>query len=146
MMNITPKAYRIWKRLFEDPNKWLMMKDIAFDVNMTCRQVSSVVQTMNSPYIIRDEENDAWPAIMLKVPEKDLDALKFDVISSYNKLDDEMFNAIRSTLSPVGWTTAQDLSAITGYTGAKLSLALSLMDDVIAKDGGKTKMYMLGEL
>lgn len=144
-MEVTPKAYRIWRRLFEEPNRWITLNEIAFDVDMTCRQVSSVIQTMNSDNIIRAGDPRAKPAVMLKCTKEEYDALKREVTLSFNHLDDEVFWNIRRSLSNVGWTSAQDVALLTGYGGAKISIAVSFMDDVKSKDAGKSKLYMLGK-
>lgn len=144
MMDVTPKAYKIWKRLFKEPNIWLDLGDIAYDVNMTCRQVSSVVQTMNSAYIRKSDNGKQRPAIKLCCDGEELELLKREVIISYNQLNDEIFDTIRASLSPVGWTSAQDVALITGYHGATINIATQLMDDVVSKDAGKSKYYMLG--
>lgn len=143
-MQVTPKAYKIWMVLFERPNTWTNVGDIAYEVDMSNRQVLSVLQTMNSPYIEKEVLGDYMgTAVKLTISDEDFRRLRREVLMSYHELDEEVFNRIRSTLSPIGWTSAQDISNITGYRGSRVYVAMSLMDDVISKDTGSNKLYML---
>lgn len=143
-MNVTPKAYKIWKRLFIEPNLWIGVPAIAYDVDMTGRQVLSVLKTMNSPYIEKEASTaDSDARVRLTVTDEELEALRRDVIVSYNNLSDAMLVEIHDALSPVGWTTASDISIITGYRPATICIALSIMDDVAQKSEGASKLYSL---
>lgn len=143
-MLVTSKAYKIWKRLFNEPNVWLSIPSVAYDVDMSSRQVQAVLKTMNSPYIEKQPGSpDSVPAIRLTISQEDFVKLKRDVIMSYNKLSEEMLDEIYNVLSPVGWTSAADLSLETGYCSAKICIALSIMDGVIQKNDGVSKLYSL---
>jgi len=143
-MLVTSKAYKIWKRLFEEPNTWLSVPSVAYDVDMSSRQVQAVLKTMNSPYIEKEPGSaDTVPAIRLNISDEDFVALKREVIMSYNKLSEEMLQEIYDVLSPVGWTSASDLSLETGYCSAKICIALSIMDGVVQKNDGVAKLYSL---
>jgi len=143
-MDVTPKAYKIWKRLFEDPNLWMSVPSVAYDVDMTSRQVLSVLKTMHSDYIERRPgTSDSDPMLRLTVTDEEFRALRREVIMSYNNLDEEMLQGIRNALSPVGWTSASDLAIITGYRPAKICVALSIMSDVAQKTECATKLYSL---
>ena len=143
-MMISSKAYKIWKRLFDSPNEWISVPTLAYDVDMSSRQVSCRLKGMNSPYIERIPAcGSHLPAVRLTVTDEEFDALRKEVIMSYNNLDEEMLETIRSTLSPIGWTTASDISILTGYRSSTICIALSIMDGVIQKSDGSSKMYSL---
>lgn len=143
-MQVTPKAYKIWMVLFDCPNKWTNVSDIAYKVDMSNRQVLSVLQTMHSPYIEKEVLGDYMgTTVRLAITDEELRKLRKDVLMAYHDLNEEVFENIRSTLSPIGWTSAQDIANITGYRGSRVYIAMSLMDDVISKDTGSNKLYML---
>jgi len=130
-MFVTAKAYRIWKRLFADPNVWLSIPGVAYDVNMTSREVQAILRTMNSEYIERTPgSTDVDPAIRLTVTDEEFVQLRRDVIMSFNELTDDMLDNIYGALSPIGWVSAADISNVTGYIPAKVCVALSIMDGV----------------
>ena len=143
-MLVTSKAYKIWKRLFDEPNVWLSIPGIAYDVDMSSRQVQAVLKTMNSPYIERRPgSSDVDPKLRLTISDGELAILKREVIMTYNHLSEEMLDEIYAVLSPVGWTSAADLSLETGYCSAKISIALSVMDGIVQKNDGVSKLYSL---
>ena len=55
-MNINYKTYRIWRVLLDSPNEWLNVMSVAHSVNMTSRQVSSIVNTISSPNIRKERD------------------------------------------------------------------------------------------
>jgi len=143
-MQVSPKAYKIWKVLFKRPNEWISMTTLSCDVNMSNRQISSVIQTMNCPNIVKSEATgNQEQEVMLKVTDEEFRALWNEVMRTYHGIDDTVLSNIRATLSPVGWTSAKDISLMTGYRGFKVYVAISQMDDVISKNYRSSKMYML---
>jgi len=143
-MFVTPKAYRIWKRLFTEPNVWLSIPGIAYDVNMTSREVQAVLKTMNSEYIERmPGSTDCLPTVRLTISDEDFIQLRRDVIMTFNELTEDMLDTIYGVLSPVGWLSASDIANITGYLPAKICVALSIMDGVVQKNKGASKLYSL---
>lgn len=143
-MQVTAKAYKVWKVLFDNPNMWMNVSDIAYKVDMSNRQVLAALQSMNSPYIKREVLGDYMgTAVKLEISDEELRQLKRNVMMTYHELDEEVLENIRAVLSPLGWTSAQDISNITGYRGSRIYVAISLMDDVVSKDTGTNKLYML---
>lgn len=143
-MRVSSKAYKVWKILFDHPNEWLTLSYISHEADMSNRQTSSVLQTMGYDHIQRAEvPPNRSVEIMLTVSDDELADLKREVMRSFHGIDDEVMENIRSALSTVGWTSAQDIAVITGYGGFKIYVAISMMDDVISKESGSARVYML---
>lgn len=143
-MQVTAKAYKIWRVLFKNPNIWLNLSDISREIDMSNRQTSSVLQTMHSKYIVKNEiTNSRGVEIKLEVTPEELKALRREVLMTFHEIDPEVMENIRATLSPIGWTSAKDIALMTGYRGSRIFVAISLMDDVISKDSGSSRMYMI---
>lgn len=143
-MQVSSKAYRIWRILFEHPNEWLDLSYLGHEANMSNRQASTVIQTMGCPNIKRrDVPPDRVVQICLDIPEDEFIELKRQVQTIFYDITDEVVANIRATLSPIGWTTAQDIALATGYRGVRIYVAISMMDDVISRDNGAYKAYMI---
>lgn len=143
-MQVTAKAYKVWRVLFEYPNTWLDLGFISRELDMSNRQTSSVIQTMNSPYIHKSESSGSKSVeVMLEVTDEELKELKRDVLMTFHEIDDTVIENIRATLSPIGWTSAKDIALMTGYRGSRIYVAISLMDDVKSKDSGSSRLYKI---
>lgn len=111
---------------------------------MSNRQASTVIQTMGCSDIKRrDVPPDRVVQICLEVSDDELRSLKRQVQTIFYQIDDEVVENIRATLSPIGWTSAQDIALATGYRGVRIYVAISMMDDVISRDNGAYKAYMI---
>lgn len=143
-MYVSSKAYKIWRVLFERPNEWLTLSYLSHAVDMSSRQTSSVLQTMSCQNILKREvQPDRTIQIMLSGSDEELKELRRDVLTSFHEIDEVVIENIRSTLSTVGWTSAQDIALVTGYRGSRIHVAISLMDDVVSKGLGSSRMYMI---
>ena len=143
-MQVTSKAYRVWKVLFEHPNEWLGLSYISREIDMSNRQTSSVIQTMNSSHIIKGEApGTKYVEIKLEGTDEELKELRREVLMTFHEIDDEVMENIHSTLSTIGWTSAKDIALMTGYRGSRIYVAISLMDDVVSKDSGTSRLYMI---
>lgn len=143
-MYVSSKAYKIWKIFFEHPNEWLNLSFISYKADMTNRQASQIVQTMNCANILkRDIPPNRCIQLMFEVTDEEYKKWKNDVLTSFYEIDDAVVSNIRSTLSTVGWTSAQDVALATGYRSSKIFIAISLMDDVVSRDMGSSRVYMI---
>lgn len=139
---LTPKAYRIWKELFNNPNLWMDATSLGQMVDMSGRGVISVICTMNSPYIEREKGTcTTSPRVRLSVTDEELKDLYKAVTKMYYRIDDKMMHEIRDCITPLGWISSKDISEITGYRGATVAIALSMMDDVHMQKHDTIKMY-----
>lgn len=143
-MNLNYKAYRIWSVLLNNPNEWFSVIDVAHDVNMTSRQVSSIVNVIASPYIIkeRDKNNKELYITVQGTPEEILN-LKKQVMHDYYGISADMYTRVEDTLSPVGWMTVGDISDDTGIERLNVSRVLSVLPTVVTKSTGSVTMYRL---
>ena len=143
-MNINYKTYRIWRVLLDSPNEWLSVMDVAHDVNMTSRQVSSIVNTISSPNIIkeRDANNKELYITIQGTPEEILQ-IKTQVMYDYYGISPNMCGQVKNTLSPIGWMTVGDISDDTGIERLNVSRILSILPNVVSKGSGSVTMYRL---
>ena len=143
-MNINYKAYRIWRVLLDSPNQWLSVMDVAHDVNMTARQVSSIVGTMPSPPVVKERDgSDKNIYIMVQGTDDEIFRLKSEVVSSYFDISQDMCHKVQCALSPVGWMSVADISDDTGVERLNVSRILSIMPNVVCKGTGSITLYRL---
>ena len=140
--SLTPKAFRVWKELFKNPNIWMDASSLGQRVDMSGRELISVVCTMNSPYIEREKGTcSSAPRVKLNVTEEEQRDLYRAVMKLYYRIDQDMMDEIRSCITPLGWISSKDISEITGYRCATVAIAISLMDDVRMTKADTIKMY-----
>ena len=138
------KTYRIWRELLDNPNKWLSVTDVAHDVNMTSRQVSSIAGMMPSPPIIKErDKNDKNLYIMVSANDEELAELRKNVVLGYFGLSADMCVQVREALSPIGWMSVADISDDTGIERLDVSHILSILPDVLSKGTGSITLYKL---
>ena len=145
-MNINYKTYRIWRVLLDSPNEWLNVMSVAHSVNMTSRQVSSIVNTIASPYIHKERDagdKELYISVM-GTPEEILQ-IKAQVMHDYYGISSDMCGQVKDTLSPIGWMTVGDISDDTGIERLNVSRILSILPDVVSKGSGSVTMYRLKE-
>lgn len=143
-MNLNYKAYRIWRVLLDSPNEWLNVIDVAHDVNMTSRQVSSIVNIIGSPHVVKERDaNNKELYISVQGTPAEILKLKKQVMYDYYGISSDMYSKIEDTLSPVGWMTVGDISDDTGIERLDVSRILSVLPSVVTKSTGSVTLYRL---
>ena len=144
-MGMNCKTYRVWGALLEYPNDWQSVMKIAYDINMTARQVSSIVGMMPSPPVVkeRDEKDNKLYVRVIGTPEE-ISKLRAEVISDYFGISPDTWERVMNSLSPIGWMSVTDISDDTGVEKLRVSRILSALPNVVSKGSGTVTLYRLG--
>ena len=138
------KTYRVWRVLLDKPNEWQDVMDVAHTVNMTSRQVSSIVGLMDSPLVFKErDEHDKKLYVTVKGTEKEIFELKNKIVSGYFGLSPDEIHHVHLSLSPVGWMSVADISDDTGIERISVSRILSILPGVVSKGMGSITLYRL---
>ena len=138
------KTYKIWCILLDSPNEWLNVMDVAHNVDMTSRQVSSIVGTMPSPPVVKErDKNDKALYITVKGTDKEIFDLKSKVVSTYFGISQDMQKKVYGALSPIGWMSVTDIADDTGVERLNVSRILSILPGVVCKGTGSITLYRL---
>ena len=140
------RTYRVWRVLLDKPNEWIDVMSIAKLVNMTSRQVSSVVGMMGSPHVMKErDEDDKKLYVIVKGTDDEIFKLKNYVVSGYFGLSVDEIECVHGSLSPIGWMSVADIADDTGIERIGVSRILSILPDVVTKSTGSVTMYRLKE-
>ena len=145
MTGMNCKTYKIWCMLLSAPNEWQSITSMAYDMNMTSRQVSSIVGMMPSPPVVKErDENDNKLYVRLEGTHEEITRMKAQVISDYFGIPPETWIRVQHSLSPVGWMSVSDISDDTGVEKLRVSRILAALPNVVSKGSGTVTLYRLG--
>lgn len=143
-MRMSYKTYKIWRILLDNPNDWMSVKDVARDMNMTSRQVSSVVGMMPSPPVRKERDEGTKELMMiLEAGEEEVRKMRYDLIHEFFGISDDMCAKIEGALSPIGWLSVADLSEDTGIEIFNVTKVLSILPNVVSRGTGSVSLYRL---
>ena len=138
------KVYKIWMLLLDNPGKWFYTDEVAFEMDLTRKQMYALLSKFPSPPVERERINsDSGLKIRINGSEQYLQRVRESITIDWFKITDEMCDKIRATLPKAGWVTLTDLSMDTGYTTSQLAKALTLMDDVVTHSSHGVPLFKL---
>ena len=134
-------TFKVLSYLIKNPNKWYDTQTIAFNTNLTNRQVMSTISVMESRSVVRDRDNDNKIIIMFSGDETAALKAKKELVIEHYKITKDDRDMVYGLLSPAGYLTMVDLMEETGYTKNTLSRVLNVTDGVMSIGSGTTTLY-----
>lgn len=140
------KTYRVLKELLNTKDGYISASDIAFSVNMTGKQVQSIISMLNLPIICRVyDENMHCTRLKLEATPEERRRIFIEATVEYYGLSDETINKVRNSLSPVGWMSVSDIVEDTQLESLEVVKALAVMDNIMIKERGSSVFYRIPE-
>ena len=141
------KVYKIWMLLLDNPGKWFYTEDIAFEMDLTRKQIYALLVKFPCPPVERERLcSDGGLRVRITGSEAYLKRVRDSLNIEWFKITDETFDTIRNALPQAGWVTLTDLSMETGLSTSQLAKALSLMDDAVCKTLHGVPLYRKGDV
>ena len=125
------KIYKLWMMLLDSPGEWLYSDDIAFKLDLTRKQLYTILSKLPSPPVEKNR-SDCMYGVQVRIvgSEPYLAKVRERLLKEQFRIDDELLDRIYDALSSAGWMTIGDLSADTGMSVHQLSKAVSMMDNI----------------
>lgn len=139
-MKVTNKVYRVWKVLFTIPNKWVDVMEVAYEANLTTRQVSMIINGMPSPPVEKERDAEGHMQVILRGSESDLKELQRYIRMECLGISEEDVYTI-SEYIPTDWIPLTDLCDLTGKERLELTRIISVMRNVECNNEGKITEY-----
>ena len=135
------KTYKVLKAVLKR-EKYISVSEVAFETNLTCRQVQSLISMLALPFITYeyDQANNVNRMIIVATPEERAATLRAATIEYYN-ISPDMISKVHASLSSTGWMSVFDIAEDTDLYHMDVSKALTLMDDVVSKETGMGTLY-----
>ena len=135
------KTYKVLKAVLKR-EKYISVSEVAFETNLTCRQVQSLISMLALPFITYeyDQANNVNRMVIVATPEERAATLRAATIEYYN-ISPDMISKVHSSLSSTGWMSVFDIAEDTDLYHMDVSKALTLMDDVVSKETGMGTLY-----
>ena len=135
------KTYRVLKAVLKR-EKYISVSEVAFETNLTCRQVQSLISMLALPFIVTeyDSVHNVNRLMIIATPEEREATLRKATIEYYG-ISPDMMGKVHDSLSSTGWMSVFDIAEDTELYHMDVSKALSLMDDVVSKETGMGTLY-----
>lgn len=137
------KTYRIMKALVFSPDEWISLRDVAHDSNLTYRQVQSIVNTFEFKDLLSFDRDQTSNYVKFIGKPSDARKIYVDYTRKRYRIDDNMLQIVKDSMSNVGWSTVLDISAESGLNKSMVSHILSILDDVDKMSDKSVVFYRL---
>lgn len=138
------KTFKVWNALLNHPNEWMHILSICDSVDLTSKQVVRILSGFRTPYLLREHRSDGT-YVRILATDKELTALRNDIVREFHGIDDKFIDAVQSVLLPIGWVSVTDIAFDTGLKPLKVSAALTTMNNVKQSTIGNTIVYARSE-
>ena len=136
------KTYKILKIILETPNEWHSTTSLAYDVDMTTRQVVAIIGAYEHLPLEKDRDSqNNRTYVMFQGTKEEASAILTRITEEYYGISEEMKKTIYDTLSPVAWMTVTDIVEDTNFKRCDVSRTLGLLEGVATKTSGEAVMY-----
>lgn len=139
MMN--NNSFKVLSFLIKSPMKWYDTQTIAYDTNLTNRQVLSTINMISSPYLQKDRDVDRRLIIMFNGDSEAIKETRKMMVVEHYRISEDIMDNVYKTLSSAGWLTMTDLIEETGYSKSTLGKVLAVMDGVVSTNSGTSMLY-----
>lgn len=140
------RVYKIWLMLLENPGKWYHTDDIAYDLDLTRKQLYAMLAKFPTPPVEKDRTDGCYGfRVRVCGSEQYLEKVKEAIMRDMYNLSDELIQEIHDALPIAGWISLSDLSQDTGYSMTQLSRVISLLDDIDFKSLQGIPLYKRAE-
>lgn len=136
------KTYKVLKTILEHPNEWQPVHVLAYDVNMTARQIVSIVCAYEHLPLKKDRDNEnSRSYVMFEGTKEEADKVLAKVTEEYYGVTDEMKEKVYNSLSSVAWMSVSDVMDDTKFSRCDVAHTLGLLEGVITKTNGVLVLY-----
>lgn len=136
------KTYKVIKEVVKCKNGYIPTNKIAFDTNLTSRQVHIILSDLRLPFV--EKEYDVklkTNRLLLNATEEERRALIVSATRDYYDLSDSMIDTVRNSLSTIGWMNVSDIACDTGLDDMDVAMILSIMDNVDSTELSSRMFY-----
>ena len=134
-------AFKVISLLTKYPNEWMDTQSIAYDTDLTSRQVSSVVMVLDIPYLRKSRDRDNKMIVMFEGTPKDVEETIRAATKEYYRIPDDDIVKVDSVLSPAGWLTVADITEETGFSRNAVTKTLKCVEGVDKMCVGASTLY-----
>lgn len=140
-MNI--KSYKVLKTVLQKPNEWVSVAELAYSVDLTYRQVLTILRTSElfENLVESHERRDFY--IKLKATEEEVKKFMRNATIDCYKIDDEKIKKVTNALSTFGWLSVMDISEDSGLNKTCVTKTLSVMNNIDHKTENSVTFYKL---
>lgn len=138
------KGYKILSELLTTPNEWWDISELAFNINLTRKQVYYTALQLPTPPVEMDK-NGKEIYIRIAGTEEEIEKYKKNLYMKRYNISKETYDEVISALSTAGWMSVSDISKTINVDRIMVSRALSISDCVESKCDGNICLYRLTE-
>lgn len=136
------KVYKVLKAILDEPTCWHPIPALAYDYNMTCRQISSVVCAYEWLPLEKDRDNELSRSyVKFGGSPEDAEKALAEITSEYYNISEDMKKAVMDSLSSVAWMSVSDIMDDTCYNRCDVVRTLGLLEGVTTKTNGVLVLY-----
>lgn len=136
------KTYKVLRTILEEPNEWHSVPTLAYDVNMTPRQIIAILCAYEHLPLKRDRDNTLSRSyVMFEGTEEEAERILAKVTAEYYDISDEMKQTVYNSLSSVAWMSVSDVMDDTHYNRCDVARTLGLLEGVTTKTSGVLVLY-----
>lgn len=140
------KVYKIWMLLLDKPGEWFYTEDIAFQMDLTRKQIYALLSKFPTPPVERERlSGESGLRVRINGSEAYLKRVRDSITMDWFKIDEEVLDRVRNALPQAGWVTLTDLAMETGITASQVAKALTLIDEAECRTQHGIPLYRLAE-
>lgn len=137
----SPKMYRVWSQLKDVPNRWIDVMEIGKLTNLTCRQVSALVNMMPEEAVQKRRDPIVKSMqLCLSLSDDEIEEMDLLMKEVCFQIKPEHKAAVSQALSDE-WLALPDLCAQTGLERKAVIQAISVIPGVETQYKGKITVY-----
>lgn len=136
-------TFQVWILLINRSNTWIGLKDLAYEMDLTSRQIIPLVRRL--PNSIVDKRGDGQRetvAIRLSGTQAFIDEVHRAVTREYHGVTDEEISKVREALTEE-WMTSSEICARAAIPKSRTIHALGSMEGVEVREAIKGQEYRL---
>lgn len=125
------KIYSIWEMMLARPGEWIYVRDIAYEVDLSNKQLYTLMSKFPTPPVEKaNDDSGTLSRIRLVGSDEFIQRLAVALVRDKYKITDEVLARIHDTLPTAGWMSLSDLCCETGCSKIVVSKSLAMLDDV----------------
>ena len=102
------KVYKIWMLLLDKPGEWFYTEDIAFQMDLTRKQIYALLSKFPTPPVERERLNgEAGLRVRINGSEAYLKRVRDSITMDWFKIDEEVLDRVRNALPQAGEAALQ---------------------------------------
>lgn len=141
-MNMNTKVYKVLKIILESPGEWNAVPTLAYDTNMTVRQISSIICMYEHLPLEKDRDSSIGRSyVRFPGTPEEADKVLRRLTAEHYGISDEMKETVYNTLSSVAWMSVGDIMDDTNLDKSDIAHTLYLLDGVVSKNNGEFVLY-----